>query len=315
MENRGLGVHEQSLETTSLDETVADVSQLQLENSFYHRLASVNVCMNTSSHSQHSFSFSHPPSHSLPGENTTEQQQEHLESLTCALQAKEAEIEKLKYDLIVSIFLLPHLQDCSTRLEAERKERREAVMQNTDRLQQLVALQTEMGLERQRSAQDTERLSFLETETLRLTNELQSTQRKCQSLEETNQQATSRIAKLEAESACAKADGLVLTDRVNALTSELEQKSLELQQTGVMLREQQVRIELLTKQLQTRDEEKKLLQEHNEELNRCIQSDVKEKESLQSMITEQQKELEKRSEQEALLRQEIDGFVRIGIIR
>ena len=180
MENRGLGVHEQSLETTSLDETVADVSQLQLENSFYHRLASVNVCMNASSHSQHSFSFSHAPSHSLPGENTTEQQQEHLESLTCALQAKEVEIEKLKYDLIVSIFLLPHPQDCSTRLEAERKERREAVMQNTDRLQQLVALQTEMGLERQRSAQDTERLSFLETETLRLTSELQSTQRKCQ---------------------------------------------------------------------------------------------------------------------------------------
>ena len=49
----------------------------------------------------------------------TEQQQEQLESLTSSLQAKEREIEQLKYDLIVSLFLLSHSQDCSTRLEAE----------------------------------------------------------------------------------------------------------------------------------------------------------------------------------------------------
>lgn len=136
----------------------------------------------------------------------TEQQQEQLESLTSSLQAKEREIEQLKYDLIVSLFLLSHSQDCSTRLEAEKKERQEVVMQNTDRLQQLVALQTEMGLERQRCAQDTERLAFLEKETLRLTGELQRTQGDYRSVEENYREAVNRIAKLEADIACAKAD-------------------------------------------------------------------------------------------------------------
>ena len=58
----------------------------------------------------------------------TEQQQEQLESLTSSLQAKEREIEQLKYDLIVSLFLLSHSHDCSTRLEAEKKERQAVVM-------------------------------------------------------------------------------------------------------------------------------------------------------------------------------------------
>lgn len=239
----------------------------------------------------------------------TEQQQEQLESLTSSLQAKEREIEQLKYDLIVSLFLLSHSQDCSTRLEAEKKERQEVVMQNTDRLQQLVALQTEMGLERQRCAQDTERLAFLEKETLRLTGELQRTQRDYRSVGENYREAVNRIAKLEADIACAKADGLVLTNRVNALTRELEQKSEELEQTTGMLREHQVQVELQGKQLQTREEEKRVLQKQNEELNRYIQSEEKEKESLQSVITEQEKEIEKRNEQETLLRQEIADFV------
>lgn len=39
------------LQEISLNETVADVSQLQLENSFYHRLASVNVFILISYHS------------------------------------------------------------------------------------------------------------------------------------------------------------------------------------------------------------------------------------------------------------------------
>ena len=228
----------------------------------------------------------------------TEQQQEQLESLTSSLQAKEREIEQLKYDLIVSLFLLSHSQDCSTRLEAEKKERQEVVMQNTDRLQQLVALQTEMGLERQRCAQDTERLAFLEKETLRLTGELQRTQGDYRSVEENYREAV-----------CAKADGLVLTNRVNALTRELEQKSEELEQTTGMLREHQVQVELQGKQLQTREEEKRVLQKQNEELNRYIQSEEKEKESLQSVITEQEKEIEKQKEQETLLRQEIADFV------
>ena len=50
VETQGVGVPEAFLET-SLNETVADVSQLQLENSFYHRLASVNVSDHTFSHS------------------------------------------------------------------------------------------------------------------------------------------------------------------------------------------------------------------------------------------------------------------------
>lgn len=182
-------------------------------------------------------------------------------------------------------------------------------MQNTDRLQQLVALQTEMGLERQRCAQDTERLAFLEKETLRLTGELQRTQRDYRSVGENYREAVNRIAKLEADIACAKADGLVLTNRVNALTRELEQKSEELEQTTEMLREHQVQVELQGKQLQTREEEKRVLQKQNEELNRYIQSEEKEKESLQSVITEQEKEIEKQKEQETLLRQEIADFV------
>ena len=233
----------------------------------------------------------------------TEQQQEQLESLTSSLQAKEREIEQLKYDLIVSLFLLSHSQDCSTRLEAEKKERQGGG------IQQLVALQTEMGLERQRCAQDTERLAFLEKETLRLTGELQRTQRDYRSVGENYREAVNRIAKLEADIACAKADGLVLTNRVNALTRELEQKSEELEQTTGMLREHQVQVELQGKQLQTREEEKRVLQKQNEELNRYIQSEEKEKESLQSVITEQEKEIEKRKEQETLLRQEIADFV------
>lgn len=44
-----MGVPE-AFQETSLNETVADVSQLQLDNSFYHRLASVNVSDNISSH-------------------------------------------------------------------------------------------------------------------------------------------------------------------------------------------------------------------------------------------------------------------------
>ena len=63
------------------------------------------------------------------------------------------------------------------------------------------------------------------------------------------------------------------------------------------------------KTLQTREEEKRVLQKQNEELNRYIQSEEKEKESLQSVITEQEKEIEKRKEQETLLRQEIADFV------
>ena len=216
---------------------------------------------------------------------------------------------KLVSICLVSLFLLSHSQDCSTRLEAEKKERQEVVMQNTDRLQQLVALQTEMGLERQRCAQDTERLAFLEKETLRLTGELQRTQRDYRSVGENYREAVNRIAKLEADIACAKADGLVLTNRVNALTRELEQKSEELEQTTEMLREHQVQVELQGKQLQTREEEKRVLQKQNEELNRYIQSEEKEKESLQSVITEQEKEIEKQKEQETLLRQEIADFV------
>lgn len=194
-------------------------------------------------------------------------------------------------------------------METAKKERHEAEMQNSDQLQQLVALQTEMGLERQRCAQDSERLAFLETETLRLTGELQRTQGEYGSVDAMYREAANRIAQLEAEIACAKADGLVLTNRVNALTSELEQKSEELKRTAGMVREQQVRVELQGKQVQMREDEKKALQEQNENLNRCIQSEVREKESLQSRITEQEKEIEKRKEQETVLRQVIDNLV------
>ena len=49
VETRGMDVPE-AFQETSVNETVADVSQLQLDNSFYHRLASVNVSDNISSH-------------------------------------------------------------------------------------------------------------------------------------------------------------------------------------------------------------------------------------------------------------------------
>ena len=53
----------------------------------------------------------------------TEQQQEQLESLTSSLQAKEREIEQLKYDLIVSLFLIHRIVLLAWRRRRKRGRR------------------------------------------------------------------------------------------------------------------------------------------------------------------------------------------------
>ena len=67
---------------------------------------------------------------------------------------KEKEVEKLKFEMI----------ETASKLEEERRERREAVVQATDRLQQLVAMQTQIGLERQAMNDDLMRLREYERE-------------------------------------------------------------------------------------------------------------------------------------------------------
>ena len=90
---------------------------------------------------------------------------------------KEKEVEKLKFEMI----------ETASKLEEERRERREAVVQATDRLQQLVAMQTQIGLERQAMNDDLMRLREYERERAELG-------RKAKMAEKEMREAEARVA-------------------------------------------------------------------------------------------------------------------------
>ena len=90
---------------------------------------------------------------------------------------KEKEVEKLKFEMI----------ETASKLEEERRERREAVVQATDRLQQLVAMQTQIGLERQAMNDDLMRLREYERERAELG-------RKAKVAEKEKREAEARVA-------------------------------------------------------------------------------------------------------------------------
>ena len=185
-------------------------------------------------------------------------------------------------------------------------------MQSNDRLQQLVALQTEVSLERQKNAQDSDRLAFLESDSLRLHSELKQQGGMITRLTGEIEEKKQQISNLEAQVACYHADNLVQTDHTNALNKIIEQQAGEICRLEEKIKEHELHQQLQENQLRVMKEEKQMEHARVEELNSCVQSGAQEISRLQRAVEEENEVIRTANEREKQLRQEIQAFVRFN---
>lgn len=195
-------------------------------------------------------------------------------------------------------------------METERKTLKEEVLQSNDRLQQLVALQTEVSLERQKNAQDSDRLAFLESDSLRLHSDLKQQGGMITRLMGELEEKKEQIVNLEAQVACYHADNLVQTDHVNALNSLIEQQTIEISRLEEKIKEYELHQQLQENQLRVMKEEKQMEHARVEELNSCVQSNAQEMNRLHQAVEDGNEVIRAANERENQLRQEIQAFVR-----
>ena len=222
--------------------------------------------------------------------------------MEAAVAEKEKEVEKLKFEMI----------ETASKLEEERRERREAVVQATDRLQQLVAMQTQIGLERQAMNDDLMRLREYERERAELG-------RKAKVAEKEKREAEARVAaeaaaraRAQEELEAKKSEVLVQKDLNEALTAALQKKTVEaenLAREARAAREESGERERETTALEQKN------QEAAAEINR-LEAKVEELKETERTLRAEAATLhaaaEEKARRESALQSEIAGFVGFG---
>ena len=152
-----------------------------------------------------------------------------MERLQHKLEEKNAEIEKLKFDLLVFHFLLFFLivQDLNNQFESERTSNRTLVVQAADRLQQIVELQTALELQRHDTQADAERLQRLEESLQRVEAEKQNLEQQLHTVELESERSKEQSKRLKEEMERVHAEGTIQKNVVDALTAAVKQRTAE----------------------------------------------------------------------------------------
>lgn len=152
-----------------------------------------------------------------------------MERLQHQLEEKNAEIEKLKFDLLVFHFLLFFLivQDLNNQFESERTSNRTLVVQAADRLQQIVELQTALELQRHDTQADAERLQRLEESLQRVEAEKQNLEQQLHTVELESERSKEQSKRLKEEMERVHAEGTIQKNVVDALTAAVKQRTAE----------------------------------------------------------------------------------------
>ena len=152
-----------------------------------------------------------------------------MERLQHQLEEKNAEIEKLKFDLLVFHFLLFFLivQDLNNQFESERTSNRTLVVQAADRLQQIVELQTALELQRHDTQVDAERLQRLEESLQRVEAEKQNLEQQLHTVELESERSKEQSKRLKEEMERVHAEGTIQKNVVDALTAAVKQRTAE----------------------------------------------------------------------------------------
>lgn len=152
-----------------------------------------------------------------------------MERLQHQLEEKNAEIEKLKFDLLVFHFLLFFLivQDLNNQFESERTSNRTLVVQAADRLQQIVELQTALELQRHDTQADAERLQRLEESLQRVEVEKQNLEQQLHTVELESERSKEQSKRLKEEMERVHAEGTIQKNVVDALTAAVKQRTAE----------------------------------------------------------------------------------------
>ena len=222
--------------------------------------------------------------------------------LEAAVAEKEKEVEKLKFEMI----------ETASKLEEERRERREAVVQATDRLQQLVAMQTQIGLERQAMNDDLMRLREYERERAELGRKAKMAEKEMREAEARVAAEAAGRARAQEELETKKSEVLVQKDLNEALTAALQKKTVEaenLAREARAAREESGERERETTALEQKN------QEAAAEINR-LEAKVKELKETERTLRAEAATLraaaEEKARRESVLQSEIAGFVGFG---
>lgn len=271
-------------------------------NDFYRRLRTLEVPVTAFSHSKQSCTESHPGEgsrrESLVECATAAEEQSRLEA---ALAEKEKEVEKLKFEMI----------EMASKLEEERRSRRDAVVQATDRLQQLVAMQTQIGLERQAMGEDLSRLREYESQQVEMGRRARAMEKEKRQLEARAKEEERVRVRVQEELDAKKSEVLVQKDLNEALTAALQKKTVEVEN---MTREvQSVRAEsgARARDLAAAGQKSKEMERKMELLQASITQLKATENALRSEAAKLHIQAEKGMQRECVLRKEIAGFVRI----
>ena len=152
-----------------------------------------------------------------------------MERLQHQLEEKNAEIEKLKFDLLVFHFLLFFLivQDLNNQFESERTSNRTLVVQAADRLQQIVELQTALELQRHDTQADAERMQRLKESLQRVEAEKQNLEQQLHTVELESERSKEQSKRLKEEMERVHAEGTIQKNVVDALTAAVKQRTAE----------------------------------------------------------------------------------------
>lgn len=218
------------------------------------------------------------------------------------LSAKDKEIEQLKYEMI----------DLSSRLTAESKKHREAVIQSTDRLQQLVAMQNEMELERRALGDDLKRLREFEEREVEVNRRERQAEKEKKELSARLEAVEREKRELKEQLEGKKSALLVQHDLNTALTTTLQQKTGEMDKLTRENERTLQRTEELASQLRLASEHNNTLSARNAELKEQLVQAQANEVGLNAEMETMRKECVQRREREESLVHEISCFVGMG---
>lgn len=113
-------------------------------------------------------------------------------------------------------------------MEKEKKARCEALVQSSERLEQVVSLQTRMRLDQQAANENAAHHIQLEEQHVKLQEENASLSKEIKELREEYEKLQKEHQKVQGAVASTQADSLVQTELNRALTAALQQKTNEI---------------------------------------------------------------------------------------
>lgn len=273
-------------------------SILQPHNGFYHHLCSMEVKNWSISHLQKELKIPNENRRSSihpTGTVDYDNNDEEIEQLNDEIEKRDKEIEELKYNLIVDDWCIDYVQDMSTKLDNEKKRCCEMQIQSSERLEQLVSLQTRIRLDQQASSDISARVTELEEERIKLQRLLHEQRKENESLKAQLDQANCELQNSQKAAACNRADYLLQREAYNTLNSTLQQKNTDNAVREMMKDDDQI----LVKQI---DEMKKGYEEKDSVNMQLIDG----KTLLQNQLKNLQKEMIEVSEISRQRREEVE---------